>query len=217
LSSILKSNRVHVKPALALLKDRLAVQPLCPVELDPDDDELVAPEPEPDPQALIDAARARGYDEGFVLGRAEGLAQAQQEMASLLLTARTALDEVTRWKQQQLNQELPSVVGLAMAIAERVVRRAVELDPEVVLRTLEEAARQREAKDLVRIAVNPEQVEAVRAYWTQNHPSQSDVEIGPDPGIEPGGCLLFSQSSLIDALLQTQLDVIARELHARRV
>lgn len=211
MSSILKSARVNVG-----LQPADESQPPTELEAEMVPENVPKPMAEPDPEAMLEAARACAYQEGLALGRSEGLLHGQREVESAVTAAQVILAEVTRWQRDQLSQEAPNIVGLAVAIAERIVRRAIALDHDVVIRTLDEAVRQREAKDLVRIAVNPEEADTVRGYWERSHPALADVEISPDPSVEPGGCLLHSRSSLIDALVQTQLDVICRELQTQR-
>ncbi|HCT44566.1 MAG TPA: hypothetical protein DF699_05090, partial [Phycisphaerales bacterium] len=84
---------------------------------------------------------AQGLEQGLEKGRAEGLEEAREAHRQKLEQLETIWgDQLAHFEQQRdsmLEAARVQVVELAAKIAQRVVRRVVELDPGVVTRELE--------------------------------------------------------------------------------
>lgn len=143
--------------------------------------------------------RQAAYDEGYE----EGIRQLTRALAS----ARNEYDRM-------LAQSEEDMLELAVRMAERIVRRQIELAPESV------AAIARGCLELVRerrqiiIYANPldvPQLEAWREDLTQSVEARS-LHFEPDPQIGRGGCMIETEAGRVDARLDVQLDSFKRAL-----
>jgi flagellar biosynthesis/type III secretory pathway protein FliH len=158
----------------------------------------------------------RGTEEGRALGREEALAEQRQELANLVAALAQTVVELDAARLKLEADAKQAVVGLAIAIADRVTKRIGALDPQVAQANVEEALRLVVHSADVRIAVHPSQKQMleevlprIQAAW----PQLKHVELIADGTLIPGGCRVFSGGGgQIDGDLNLQLERIAQEL-----
>lgn len=176
-------------------------------------------------------AHEKGYSEGFERGRKEGCAEGERrghELAMEKITAETAglvrlgqsvLDELARADGVLRARQREQVLELAVAIAERIVGRIAPADIASARANLMKALELAGRTGLVRILVNPSQLEALRRHCTdlvQLLGRSDEVELIADEGISAGGVRLVVGVGEIDATIETQLNNIAQALVGRR-
>ena len=168
-------------------------------------------------------ARAEGHRQGMAqgleAGRQAGLEEARQDFAAKqadLTQGLTALlKDVDGKKHRLVAQAHGDLVDLAMAIARRVVKRALDVQPGVAEANVRDAVKLVGAASDVTIVLNPADVEAVSQLA-----EGLEAEFGrlkhfrmvADASVSPGGCVVRTDLGEIDAQLDTQLARIAKQL-----
>jgi flagellar assembly protein FliH len=152
-------------------------------------------------------ARAAGVREGEAAGRSrasaemqaalERLAQSVQEMASLRARLRREAEADT--------------VKLALAIARRVIRRELAIDPEALHGLVLAALEKLQAREICRVRVHPGQVSAVAALLRKAADGVA-VEVVPDGSRDPGAVVFETERGNLDASVESQLGEIERGL-----
>jgi len=166
---------------------------------------------------------AEGLREGLTLGTEEGHKSGRQEALeehraglSQALAALTAAGRGLDASRADLESEaLREVVELAIAIARRVTKRQVAIDPAVLTENLREAMKLVVQAGDVKVAFHPSQRQALEAALPPlklEFPKLQHVDLVDDPGVSPGGCRVFSGHGLVDADLDEQLDRVAVDL-----
>ena len=128
---------------------------------------------------------------------------------------KSAANELHAAIDQLRDDALGDVVELAMAIAQRVTKRAALIDPNVLAENLREAMKLVVRTSGIRIAVHPQQVDVLKQHLVQlqsESPALATAEIVPDETVTPGGCRVSTSHGRIDADIQTQLDRLAERL-----
>lgn len=123
------------------------------------------------------------------------------------------LNEATvQWLAQWRNQ----TVQLAARIAEKLVRREMASNNELLRVWMEEAiVALRDERDL-RVLVHPDDFSIAGRFLQSMAKSvthAASVEIIPDPEIHPGGCIVRSKHGQIDQQLETQLQRLVDQLN----
>ncbi|MBT4866677.1 MAG: hypothetical protein HON53_16360 [Planctomycetaceae bacterium] len=175
--------------------------------------------------------RRRAYEEGRNEGLREGLAHAaadidkkaaqladgmaleklQTTFPALEAAGEAMVHERDRW----LSRWESTAVELAVAIAEKILHREIELRPDVsvelVRKTLDLAA----GSSRLVLRMHPEDITLLGPHADEVVRAASrcgEVEITGDASIARGGCVIETQHGTIDARLKTQLERIMSEL-----
>ena len=168
------------------------------------------------------AAQQEGYEQGRKEGQAyghregleEGRAEVQQRIAQLDQML-AALDRPFDELDEQLENE---VVTLVISMVRQLIRREVKLDPGQIVGVV------REALGIlpigmrnIRVVLHPEDAELVREAYTISDHDQK-WQIIEDPVVQRGGCRIHSDTSQVDATLDSRLNsLIAPLLAGERV
>lgn len=166
-------------------------------------------------QAHLEAIRIRelAEEKGYADGRETGMAEAAAEAKEVIDLLRQMAEELSGIRNLITANSEEQVVGLALAVAEKVVRGQVLVDKEIVTRAVEAATKDLLSQDIARIAVSPSDLDLVSQYWAGEHdPSfrEHGLEIIADKRIQPGGCVVTTKRGSIDAQLDVQLGEIER-------
>lgn len=181
-------------------------------------------------QKLISNASAEGFAAGLASGTAEGLRQGKQQGAAAAMNERkAALDgldnawlalanEIMAQREDIMAEARQNVVKLAIAVAERVIRRTVEADPTCVVQQVEAALSLVMRPSRVVLQINPADralVNDALPKLTQRLAEGVHMELFDDEAMVRGSCALRMTESMggsIDASLATQLARIAEAL-----
>lgn len=157
-----------------------------------------------------------GHEEGYALGRREGLSAAKTVTDDRL----RRLDQILSALQaplREMDEEVEeSLVQLAIAISRQLLRREVRTDPALVLGVVREALAALPANSRnVRLHLHPEDAQLVEEAYGQGR--EVDWRIEKDPSLSRGGCRVFTDTSRIDATIETRLtSLIAPLLNRER-
>jgi flagellar assembly protein FliH len=186
-----------------------------PVELS--DLEQLAPPPSQDPviaaQAIIDAARAEAgalRAQAVADGRAEGIRLGRQDAAVELEPAVAALDaalgEARALRDAIVDDAEKRAAQLGLAIAEKIVAAAIEIEPGRVADVVRGALRGLLDGDRIIVSVHPDDVELVRAavVGSPEHP----VEILAERRVARGGAVVRTSVGEVDARIAGKLDAV---------
>ncbi len=169
-------------------------------------------------ERLQKAAYEEGYEsgrrEGFEFGHKEGLEQARKQLehyTQQLEHLQKSFEQPLRELDNQVERELLSLV---IAIVRQLVRREVKSDPNLIIGVVREALSILPVNSRnVRLLVHPEDAELIREIY-----SLGDTEVGwqlvEDPVINRGGCKVVTETSQIDATLDSRLTSLIAPLLA---
>ncbi|NOS99106.1 MAG: hypothetical protein HOP29_00580 [Phycisphaerales bacterium] len=150
-----------------------------------------------------EAGLREGHDEAYRMAKEEFAAQ-QSHLASLLTQLANSFEA---GKQELLERAERDLLGFAVALAGRMAKSAGQTDREVALHKVRAAIDGvGEWTDLL-VRVNPMDHEAVGEYADHVRRSLDDrrhIRITDDATIEPGGCVVESNTVRVDATLETQ-------------
>ncbi len=163
--------------------------------------------------------KAQGHDEGFAQGVAAGKVEGERtgrtDAATLHDAALAAIEEAystefLRWmaaRDEVMRSAERELAGIALAIAERIVREHVRNDPTVVAREVEAAVSLFARATRVTIQVAPDDEKLISEVMPSLRaalPVDADVSLVAVAGIERGGCVIRSSEGTVDARLETQ-------------
>lgn len=151
------------------------------------------------------------FVKGYGQGERSGLdAAARQGEASLRRLAET-IEEMAALRADLIRRSEREVVNLAVSIAERVIRREISLDRNLVVAIAKVAIDQLGERASATIRLHPADHAAFLAA-SPGTPYPGPVEIAADPAVTRGGCVVRSNFGQMDLDVNTQLLEISRAL-----
>jgi len=157
------------------------------------------------------AARQEGYDRGF----AEGRALQKRESLPPLNALTELIKEINQWKEKLYSGAEEEMLGLILAIAEKIIHEEVRTNKRVILAVLREAVKHVMDKDGMKVRLNPQDFRFIvdmKADILQELNGGKNILFEEDAGIKPGGTVLETLSGEIDARLENQLTEIKAAL-----
>lgn len=165
----------------------------------------------------IEDLQQQAREEGFQIGRREGLEAGKKEIRARVHELDALMQTLAKPLEQLDGQVEEELVQLALAVARQLVRRELKTDPGQVLAVVREAmaALPLTARN-VRLHLHPEDATLVRETLSVSDNERS-WKIVDDPVLTRGGCKVSSDTSQIDASVERRLhNVIANVLGGQR-
>lgn len=176
-----------------------------------------------------ETGRTSGYQDGLAQGQETGTTQGTQLAES---EHSTRLDELAHawstalqsWENDRSDLMLNArneVIELASEIAARVIKRTIDLDPEVVVDQLETVLETLVTPTDIRVKVHPNDVELLKRVMPgmiEQCSACNHAELVEDDTLAPGSCVVTTKGGgTIDASISTQLNrIVATLLPAHR-
>jgi flagellar assembly protein FliH len=157
----------------------------------------------------VKEARAAGVREGEEAGRKRAAAEIQPALERL---ARSAA-EISAMRARLRREAEEELVGLSIAIAQRVLRREITVDAEALRGVIRAALEKLEAREIGRVWTHPSHAQLLTACLREA--GATAVEVIADPSREPGAAVFESTRGDLDASVDTQLREIERGLTDR--
>jgi flagellar assembly protein FliH len=156
---------------------------------------------------IIDKARREGAREA----EAAAAVRMEQEVETLQRRIAASVEQILRLREHMRRQMEEDLVRLAVAIARRILRRELSVDPDALTGVVRAAIDQTEARQLHRLRVGPAD-RALIERMLAAMPLASPVEVVGDPSLERGAAILETVRGTIDASVETQLQEVERGL-----
>jgi flagellar assembly protein FliH len=173
--------------------------------LDPPTAPPTAQELEAIQQQAYEEGFEKGKQEGFDFGHKEGLNQARKDLQHYTSQLDRLLETFVRPLRTLDNQVEKELLALVIAIVKQLVRREVKSDPNLIVGVVREALSVLPVSSRnVRLLLHPEDAELIREVY-----ALGDAEVGwdliEDPVINRGGCKVVTDTSQVDATLESRL------------
>lgn len=167
-------------------------------------------------EMILEQAREEAAEkvrEAYAEGLRRGVEAAQQEFAERVSGALESLEAAFAAMQQARDEFLlslePQVVALSHAIASRVTYRVAEEDRELILRTVRNVLPYFVDAERLVLRVNPQDLQILRenkGSILEQVGESVKLEVRPDDTVGRGGCSAHSETVLLDARLDAQLE-----------
>jgi flagellar assembly protein FliH len=164
---------------------------------------------ERDCQQRVQAAHAAGVHEGEVSGRQQAAAELQPVMGRLA----RSIEEMGSLRARFRREAEADLIELSIAIARRVLRRELAVDPEALHGLVLAALEKLQSQEIRRVKVHPSHAAMVAACLREA--GGSAVEVVPDAAREPGAVVFETERGNLDASVESQLREIERGLADR--
>ena len=164
----------------------------------------------PDPQKIefeLREARAAGLREGEAAGRTKATAELQPVIERLS----RSIDDISGMRARLRREAEKDLVRLALAIARRIIRRELVVDPDAIHGLVLGALEKLQGQEISRVRVHPTYAPQVTTCLRQMA-TVTPVEVIPDASRPLGTVIFETTRGNLDASVETQLGEIERGL-----
>ncbi len=147
-----------------------------------------------------------GYDQGKARAEQECLSMKEKAEASLREAELTMREAKQRSKEIIASSE-KKIVELAVAVAERLVYKQLEVEPETIVSIARETMNMLNEGTQVDLFVNPADLEKCLEYsesLKEENPDISKLEVYPDPQLPRGSCRVESEGGVVEYLIDEE-------------
>lgn len=157
------------------------------------------------------------YQAGLREGEAAGRNRAAAEFQIVVERMARSIEETAGLRARLRREAEADLLGLSLAIARRVLRREISIDPDALRGVAMAALEKIAAGEISRVRVHPSQAPLV-ANCLREAGGGSNIEIVPDAAREPGALVFETERGNLDASVESQLEEIERGLadHLKR-
>jgi len=128
-------------------------------------------------------------------------------------------DELSKFmsaKKDVFEYIAPDILEISVDIAKKIVKKELELDPQVLLNTIVDVLRSvSKSEPKITIRVKPQAVQFIKdtiPNITYQYGIDSKINIIADPSVEEGGCVFQTNNGIVDASIDTQVEIIKKAL-----
>ncbi|MET0065667.1 MAG: flagellar assembly protein FliH [Candidatus Thiodiazotropha sp.] len=192
--------RQWIPPEMGERKSKPMAGKITPPPAPPTAEELEAIQ-----QSAHEEGFERGKQEGFEYGHKEGLTRAHQDLQRYTERLDRLLETFEHPLRNLDNEVEKELLTLVVAIVKQLVRREVKSDPHLIIGVVRESLSILPvASRNVRLLVHPEDAELIREVYALGD-SETGWQMIEDPVINRGGCKVVTDTSQIDATLESRL------------
>lgn len=145
-------------------------------------------------------------------GYKAGLERAQNDIQQI----KGALESFLNAKQEVFEYIAPDILEISVDIARKIVKKEIEQDPQIVLETIMDVLKGISKEEAnMKIKVNPTQLEMVKESLPEIISSlglDAKMKVISDEAIEAGSCIVHTTNGIVDATIDTQLEIIKEAL-----
>lgn len=164
---------------------------------------------------LIEAVKSEAFSQGYEEGKQRAVETMQAEINEKMSEASAVLQQAYVEKERIIQEAEPFLVDLSCAIAEKVIDKQLELNPDYTVELIKKNLSRKKEQGILTLCVSPAQfsfVQAAREELSLVIDSQAELQILPDPAVQDKGCVIRSSFGSVDAKIDTQLKEIKKEL-----
>lgn len=141
-------------------------------------------------------------------GYKEGLEQFQDDIQII----RNSINNFMNAKQEVFEYIAPDILEISVDIARKIVKKEIEQNPQIVLETITDVLNTL-PKDEARVSikVNPSQLALIKESIPEIISSlglEVRINVSPDDTITLGSCIVQTSNGIVDATIDTQLEII---------
>lgn len=156
----------------------------------------------------VAAFEREAYERGFAQGERAGQDAARTRVEATLARLGSTIADLASLRSGLLRKSEQDLVRLAVAIAERIVRREIEIDRDVLVAMARAAIGRLGQGAVATIALHPDDLAAIRTEATDA--DAGGIRVVADSQVPSGGGLVTSSFGTIDVGLDAQIrEVVA--------
>lgn len=158
---------------------------------------------------------AQGLDEGRRVGHAEAIESTREQAMEVVQAWQASLQAFETARAKMIDAAREDVIRFAVAFAERVTRRMIQLDPRAIEPIIADALGLVMAGSTISVRLASADAELAREVIgpiLERLGHSRDAEIVEDAALQRGACVVRTQAGVIDASVEVMIERMVRQL-----
>jgi flagellar assembly protein FliH len=152
----------------------------------------------------LDQCRQQAYEQGLRDAEAKAAREGAARLDATVARLARTIDDLAATKARALAEANNDIVQLSIAIARRILRRELTVDPDALAGIVKAAIERIPAREISRVRIHPDDAACLQRHLR--------IEVCPDPSLERGSVIFETARGNLDASISTQLAEIERGL-----
>ncbi len=148
----------------------------------------------------------------FEEGYRKGLEQASSDIEHF----KSAINQFMGAPKEVFEYVAPDILEISIDIAKKIIKKEVETDPQILVDTIVDVLKTvAKSEPKINIRVKPQAVNFIKDTLpniTYQYGIDAKINIVSDPSIEEGGCVFLTNNGIVDASIETQIEIIKKAL-----
>ena len=145
-------------------------------------------------------------------GYRAGIEQAESDIIEL----RSKIADFISAKKEVFEYIAPDILEISVDIAQKIIKKEVTQNPQIILETILDVMNSiSKEESRITVRLNPLQADLVRTELPEYISSmgvEAKINVVSDDSISEGGCIINTNNGIVDASLDTQLEIIKEAL-----
>ena len=152
--------------------------------------------------------KKNAFEEGYKMGLEKASADID--------VFREKIAEFMNAKQDVFEYIAPDILEISVDIAKKIIKKELESDPQALINIIVDVLKtvsKNEPKVIIK--VKPQAVQLIKdtlSNITYQYGIDAKINIVADPSLEEGGCVFQTNNGIVDASIDTQLEIIKKTL-----
>lgn len=152
-------------------------------------------------------AQEKGYQDGL----AQGIQNVQKRFYSEIGKIQEIKNEILQEKEALYQQFEKDLVNLAIDVAKKIIYNNLDTDDDVLIRIVESTLEKVQGTAKAQLCVSKQdfsKLTELRSNFLSKLKNLEDIEIIQHDYLEPGSCIIHTESGIIDGSLDTRIEKI---------
>jgi len=162
---------------------------------------------------VIAQLEKNAWEQGFREGQKSVSETGEKSASSMLEQFSKSLEELRSLRRGVLSTSEREVIRLALEVARKIVKREITIDEEIILTLVRVALKRVSDQTLFTVRLNPKDCSIVKRHQSMGNAADilnDGIRLAEDPLISRGGCVIETESGLVDARVEEQFREIEK-------
>lgn len=161
----------------------------------------------------VEQIRQAAYLEGKEKGKEDGLVEFRKQQQHIVDTMNSLLVQCQKQIGNFDQQICEQLVTMTISVAKQVIRRELSVEPEQIMAVIRDAINcLPSSSEKLILKLHPDDAVLVRDIYNLDDEPERTWKIFEDPGMQRGGCIINSESSVVNADLDHRIATIVSQL-----
>lgn len=167
-------------------------------------------------QGALQSREKIGFEKGFAEGLNKGKQDSAEQLRPVLERMSRAIADAAMLRPRLRMESEPDLIRLCTAIAHRVLKRELHMDPLALEGIVQAALARAGSVEVFKVRVHPMHADGIRAQLSKLGVPES-VQVESVLSLDEGDVLIETSAGQIDASVNTQIAEVERDLTTRVV